>query len=134
MNDMPLDNLIPPRPTMENMNKFARTSQILDELDDMGYDVYDERDIVRIIDQYHIDPNRFAQMPYLGGYEQFKKDVLDGKYDDPLPKSTEEPEDILDIIERGEDTVTIDFAPGWDGDWDKWVTEHKAWREKQKTQ
>lgn len=92
--------------TMKNMTKFDRTCQIINELNDIGYDVYDERDIVRIIDQYRLDPNRFAQMPYLGGYEQFKKDVLNGKYDDPIPKEQKE-KDTIDYPASGRKTITV---------------------------
>ena len=74
---MPIPKLdIPDCNSSENDIKLYR---IMYSLCDMSHYADDARDVIHIIEKYHLDKSQF-DYPY-GSFEEFKKHVLAGEFD-----------------------------------------------------
>lgn len=77
-----------------NMPKYhAPTNEVLvgvivRKLYGQGYPCCDARDVAMLIEKHHMDISQFEFSD--GNYEKFKRDVLDGKYDDDIHFMTED--------------------------------------------
>ena len=73
-----------------DVEAISYVSDIMWLLNNMGYiDLKDARDVVKCIDDNHLDISSFA-FPYGISYSEFKKNALDGKYDVPSAIATDE--------------------------------------------
>ena len=61
---------------------------IMRKLNAMGYWCEDEHDIIKYIEQYHLDTSQF-EFPD-GDYDTFKKNLMAGKYDVEIHFMTDE--------------------------------------------
>lgn len=76
-----------PRITIQHYSSpepFKKLHHIIGILCDMGYDVEFARDVVIVIENNNLDKSQF-DFPY-GSFEEFKKFVLDGKFDLDISK------------------------------------------------
>lgn len=68
-----------------------KIDRIIYALNHMNYDVNDERDAVRIIEEHGVNKFQF-DYPY-GSFEEFKKHVLAGEFDINVASSMRTPEE-----------------------------------------
>lgn len=93
---MPVPRLYMPDHNVSDVD--IKADRIVQILYDMGYDVGDERDVVRVIEKEGVDKFDF-DYPY-GSFEEFKRHVLDGEFDVDLHLMTDEEREQWDKDEK----------------------------------
>lgn len=89
-------------PTLRKYDEWNKVNQILCDLTNMGYDVGKARDIIIVIEKYHLDKSLF-DYPY-DSFDEFKRHVLSGQYDFDRKSaymSDEEREELDKAVKEG---------------------------------
>lgn len=91
-----------PAPIPVTPDPVRKAGRVISHLLKLGYDLEDERDAVKIIENNNLDKSQF-DFPY-GSFEEFKKHTLDGEFDLDMSNCTLTPEQRRELdlkVERG---------------------------------
>ena len=99
---MPVPRILKYKPVSDK--KTVKSNVIIRQLIELGYDIYDARAAIKIIEDNNLDKSQF-DFPY-GSFEEFKKHVLAGEFDIDLDIKSmfvtkEQDRQIMDDIEKG---------------------------------